>query len=61
MEQKWIHSNLSAGENGHLFFAGMDTVALAEKYGTPLFLIDDKRVRERCREYKTAMLSLIHI
>lgn len=55
MEQKWIHSNLSAGENGHLFFAGMDTVALAEKYGTPLFLIDDKRVRERCREYKTAM------
>lgn len=33
MEQKWIHSNLSAGENGHLFFAGMDTVALGKNMG----------------------------
>ena len=33
-EQQFLHSNLSAGENGHLYFAGMDTVALAEKYGS---------------------------
>lgn len=54
-EQKLIHTNLAADERGHLLFAGRDTVALAEKYGTPLFLIDDGRVRERCREYKLAM------
>ena len=54
-EQQFLHSNLSAGENGHLYFAGMDTVALAEKYGTPLLLLDDRRIRERCREYKSAM------
>ena len=54
-EQKLLHTNLTTGENGHLLFAGVDTVALAEKYGTPLFLIDDERVRERCREYKIAM------
>lgn len=55
MNQKLVHSNVTIGENGHLYFAGMDTVALAEKHGTPLFLIDDQRIRERCREYKDAM------
>jgi diaminopimelate decarboxylase len=55
MEQKMIHSNVTVGENGHLFFAGMDTVSLAEKYGTPVFLLDDARVRSRVREYKEAM------
>ena len=40
-EQQFLHSNLAAGEDGHLYFAGMDTVALAEKYGTPLLLLDD--------------------
>lgn len=41
--------------SGRLHFAGMDTVALAEKYGTPLYLLDEDRVRENCRTYKTAM------
>ena len=54
-EQQFLHSNLAAGEDGHLYFAGMDTVALAEKYGTPLLLLDDRRIRERCWEYKSAM------
>ena len=32
-------------ESGHLMFAGRDTVDLAKRYGTPLYLIDedDKR------------------
>ena len=55
MNQKIVHSNVTVGENGHLYFAGMDTVALAEKYGTPVFLLDDSRVRARVREYKEAM------
>lgn len=42
-------------QSGRLFFAGQDTVALAEKYGTPLYLLDEDRVRENCRVYKTAM------
>ena len=28
---------------------------MANKYGTPLYLYDEDRIRERCREYKTAM------
>ena len=30
----------------HLQFAGVDTVEMAEKYGTPLFLMDENRIRE---------------
>lgn len=50
-----IHSNISVLENGRLAFSGMDTVELTEKYGTPLYLIDENRIRENCRKYKTAV------
>ena len=37
-----------------LFFAGQDTVELAAKYGTPLYLMDEDRIRRNCRVYKDA-------
>ena len=40
-----ICSNLGVAESGHLTFAGKDTVALANKYGTPLDLMDEERIR----------------
>ena len=49
-----IHDNLTVAENGHLSFAGRDTVALAEKYGTPLYLMDEEKIRDRIRVYKKA-------
>ncbi len=51
MSQDFICSNLTVGENGHLYFAGQDTAALAAKYGTPLYLMDEDRIREMCRVY----------
>ncbi|MBE6940616.1 MAG: diaminopimelate decarboxylase [Ruminococcaceae bacterium] len=39
----------------HLTFAGRDTVALAQQYDTPLYLMDEDRIRENCRIYMTAM------
>lgn len=54
-QKKLLHTNLSVGENGHLLFAGADTVQMVEKYGSPLMLLDEGRVRARCREYKEAM------
>ncbi|MBQ3053726.1 MAG: diaminopimelate decarboxylase [Clostridia bacterium] len=39
---------------GHLTFAGIDTTLLAEKYGTPLYLMDEDKIRENCRIYKNA-------
>lgn len=49
--------NLSVGPDGHLMIGGCDTVALAEKYGTPLYVMDEGRVRENCRLYRSAVDS----
>ncbi|MBQ7336284.1 MAG: diaminopimelate decarboxylase [Clostridia bacterium] len=50
-----ICNNLSINKAGHLCFAGQDTTELAAKYGTPLYLMDEDRIRERCRTYLVAM------
>ena len=50
-----LHSNLTVGEDGHLRFASADTVELARKYGTPLMLVDENRIRARMRTYISAM------
>ena len=50
-----ICNNLSVNEKGHLTLGGIDTVELAEKHGTPLYVMDEDRIRERCRTYKSAM------
>ncbi len=52
-----ICNNLSVNAEGHLCLGGQDTTALAEQYGTPLYLLDEDRIRERCRTYKKAMLE----
>lgn len=41
-------------ENGHLEIGGCDLVELAEKYGTPLYVFDEKTIRTIANEYKTA-------
>ena len=40
---------------GHLTFGGADVTELADKYGTPLYLLDENRIREKCRVYSAAM------
>ena len=50
-----LHSNLGINAKGHLTLCGADTVELAKKYGTPLYLLDEDRIRERCRLYRTVM------
>ena len=49
-------SNISINEEcGHLYFAGCDTAAMAEKYGTPLYLLDESYIRKMCKTYVSAM------
>lgn len=50
-----ICDNISVNEKGHLTFAGYDTTELAEKYGTPLYLMDEDKIREHVRTYKSVM------
>ena len=49
-----LHNNITIGDNGHLYFAGQDTAALAARYGTPLYLMDEADIRRRCRLYQAA-------
>ena len=53
--EKMICANLSVSSDGILHFAGQNTAKLAEKYGTPLYLMDEDRIRQRCRTYLSAM------
>ena len=50
-----LHDNLSVNSEGHLCFAGLDTVSLAKKHGTALYLIDEDKIRHNIRVYMTAM------
>lgn len=56
-----IYDNLSVNAAGHLVFAGYDTAQLAEEYGTPLMLMDENRIRNRCREYQEAMKAYLPV
>ena len=50
-----ICENLGVNEKGHLTFAGVDTVELCEKHGTPLYVMDENRIRHNMRVYTGAM------
>ena len=52
--REFICDNLSVNGAGHLCFGGQDTAALAAKYGTPLYLMDEDRLRRNMRVYTDA-------
>ena len=58
MERDLICENISE-EGGVLHFAGQNTLELAEKYGTPVYLMDEDRIRDRCRTYVGAMKAAL--
>lgn len=55
MKEPMLCENLSRNEHGELCLAGMPLSPLAQQYGTPLYLYDEARIRERCRTYLAAM------
>ncbi len=40
-------------ERGHLVLGGCDSLALAEEFGTPLYVFDELNIRSQCSEFKT--------
>ncbi|MDD4510297.1 MAG: alanine racemase [Oscillospiraceae bacterium] len=42
-------------KNGHLTINGLDCVALAEKYGTPLYVTSEDRVVEQFESYQKSL------
>ena len=47
--------SLDINEQGHLTIGGCDTVALAGRYGTPLYVMDETAIRNALREYKKSI------
>ncbi len=50
-----LHSHYAVNDLGHLTVGGVDTVELAQEYGTPLYVLDEDAIRLRCKLYRTAM------
>ena len=50
-----LSKNMTVSADGVLEFAGYNTVELVQKYGTPLYLMDENLIRERMRVYKNAL------
>ena len=46
-----LHDNLNINSDSHLAIGGVDSVELAREYGTPLYVLDEDVIRERCRTY----------
>ncbi len=52
--QLFLHGTSEINEHGHLQIGGVDTVTLANDYGTPLYIYDVGLIRERARSFKQA-------
>lgn len=50
-----ICDNLRINEKNELEFAGRSTIALAKKYGTPLYVMDEEKIRSNIRRYKNTI------
>lgn len=54
INDNFICDNISKNDAGHLTFAGLDSTLLAEKHKTPLYLMDENKIRSNCRIYTNA-------
>ncbi|MGE5557588.1 MAG: diaminopimelate decarboxylase [Bacillota bacterium] len=45
--------------SNHLEIGGCDTVELARKFGTPLYILDEAEIRERCRAYRESFARVL--
>ena len=57
VNQELYPQNMKVNKFGHLEISGVDLVSLAEKYSTPLYVLDENTIRKICIEYKKAFKS----
>ncbi len=50
-----IHNYMKINKKGHLEISHCDAVELTQKYGTPLYLMSEDRIRENMRKYKNSI------
>ncbi len=49
-----LKQHFSTNNQGHLVIGGADAVELAERFGTPLYVVDEQRVRENYKRFYRA-------
>ena len=49
-----LTNRYSVNEKGHLTLGGADTVELAARFGTPLYVFDEDDIRGNCRSFREA-------
>ena len=54
-DRELICENLSRSSDGELCLAGVPLSSLSSRYGTPLYVYDEARIRNRCRTYINAV------
>lgn len=50
-----MQENFSVNPEGHLCIGEVDTTVLASRYGTPLYVMDENRIRANCRRLKQSI------
>jgi diaminopimelate decarboxylase len=46
-----IPAHFQINSRGHLEISGCDTIELVRRFGTPLYVLDETRIRQNCRDY----------
>lgn len=49
-----MKSHFGINKQGHLMIGGMSAAELAERFGTPLYVVDEQRIRENYRRFHRA-------
>lgn len=50
-----LHGTAKIDNEGHLLIGGVDSLKLVEEYKTPLFVYDEKLIRDQCRRFHSAL------
>lgn len=51
----FANENVTINKRNHLEIGGCDCIDLVNKFGTPLYVLDENLIRENCRIYKSAI------
>lgn len=48
----FVSDHLGVNQQHHLTIGGVDTIELAEQFHTPLFVMDEDKIRDHCRQFR---------
>ncbi|HHW11456.1 MAG TPA: diaminopimelate decarboxylase [Firmicutes bacterium] len=55
LAREYFERDLTINSSGHLEIGGCDVVELAKAFGTPLYVLDEAKIRANCRAYHEAL------